>query len=123
VRIVYPELAIADKADHDAGTEYYPDSDGIELFDPQLIRGIGVTAEDVSISVEVSLDRVTWYDVTGYILDVDSWWLGSPVVVAAGAAVSMLWQLILVQADYLRIKAVYGDATNELSVTLGRRTA
>ena len=109
----------ADQANHAAATVYYPSDDGLALEDASF-PVLGITADDCTISVEISVDRVTWEDVTHYFEQTNSGFLGGPVTILASA--SMQWVGWFVFADWLRVCVTYPDATNATSVLFSRRS-
>ena len=116
-----PALEIADVTNHAAGTAYYPSAAGLDLLDAPLLLPLALTAEDVTVAVEVSVDGATWTDVThcGEALGVG--FLGGPVVFPAGAVAEVIWQIWWVRAERVRVAATFPDATNRLIATIGRR--
>jgi len=108
-----------DQADHAAGTEYYPSSDGIPT-DEFNVFTVGITAEDCTISVEQSIDGSTWIDITDYLIDIGGGFVGGPTVFAGSDDVQ--WLALLMYPDFIRIKVVYPNDTNATSVMFGRRS-
>ena len=118
----YTPVEIAAESNEPAATHYYPSVDGISLENFST-WAIGISCQDATVSVEVSLDRINWFDVTAMLESVpDFGWLGGPYTFAAGAIDSKLWQAWMVCGEYLRIAATYPNATNDLTAYLARRT-
>lgn len=125
--VCYPEpVEIADVTNVGAATVYYPDSDGLPLSGASCL-GVGFTAEDVTLAIEVSTDRVVWHDITGICESISLaglfgfGWLGTDYVIPAGAAVSDIIQAWMVPgASFVRLSATFPNATNELNAWLKR---
>uniref|UniRef100_A0A6M3J8X5 Uncharacterized protein n=1 Tax=viral metagenome TaxID=1070528 RepID=A0A6M3J8X5_9ZZZZ len=112
--------SIADDTNHVAATVYYPDSGGVSL-DERSFFLLGITADDCTVSVEVSMDGTYWVDITDLAVeDIESGGLGGPVVFAA--ATSVIWIAWVMPAELARLKVVYPDATNQFSATISRRS-
>jgi hypothetical protein len=125
--VVYPDaVEIADVANVPAATVHYPSADGLPMSGASCI-GVGFTAEDVTLALEVSIDRVVWHDITGICESITLaglfgfGWIGEDYVVPAGAAVSDIIQAWMVHgASFVRLSATYPNGTNELNAWLRR---
>jgi len=56
----FPPRLLADVNDHAAATVYYPSEAGEPVLDFGLLLPLSVIAEDVTITLEMSVDREVW---------------------------------------------------------------
>jgi hypothetical protein len=118
---------IADEENTPAGVVNYPSDEGIQT-DGSSILTIGYSAEDVTLSIQVSADRVNWIDITGLCESLSLAGIfgfgrvGGAVVIPDGAVLSDILQAHDVSGvAFIRLVADYPDATNSLEAYLGRR--
>lgn len=115
---------LANATNVDAGTVYYPDDDGANLALDSFF-GLQFTAQDCTVSVEISNDRTNWTpfsEVMEY-LDSDGFagWLGGSYTFAAGATTTIYAQGWFAFADWIRVMVVYPNATNDFAAYLTTR--
>ena len=109
-----------DLVNHAAGTAYYP-SAGISLSGTSVFT-VGITAADCTVSVEQTIDGVTWIDVTDYLEDIGPGLGGVGGPVTFVGSTSYQWQSWFIFGDRLRVKVVYPNDTNAVSIMVGRRS-
>ena len=121
----YP-VQIADATNAPAGVAYYPNAEGLPTNGATSL-GISYAAENVTLTVEVSLDRTNWVDVTACCESVAlaglwGWgWLGGAIVVPAGPVVSDILQLLVMPgAAYIRLVADYPGGDSEVTSWVAR---